>query len=132
LASSNEGLTVRLVGTHGQPTACGETGEILLAGSGLFKEYWDASAEAMAEIRNSGFRTGDMGLTDEQGDVQLMGRMDDILKVCGHKINLREVESVLQGHPSEAEAVVVALVDQRTNMEAMHAFVVHRKGRGAC
>ena len=130
LASSNEGLTVRVVGTQGQPTACGETGEILLTGSGLFKGYWEDSAEAIAEIRNSGFRTGDMGLTDEHGDVQLMGRMDDILKVCGHKINPREVESVLQQHPSVAEAVVVAVVDQRKNMEALHAYVVPRKGTG--
>ena len=84
----------------------------------------------MAEIRNNGFRTGDMGLTDEDGDVQLMGRMDDILNMCGHKVNPREVESVLQRHPSVAEAVVVAAVDQRKNMEALHAFVVPRKGAG--
>lgn len=45
-----------------------------------------------------------MGLTNEYGDVQLMGRMDDILKVSGHKINPREVESVLQRHPGVAEA----------------------------
>src|SRR4029077_1001031 len=62
-----------------------------------------------------------------QGDVQLMGRMDDILKVCGHKVNPREVESVLQQCPSVAEAVVVARVDQR-NIETLHAFVVPRKG----
>jgi acyl-coenzyme A synthetase/AMP-(fatty) acid ligase len=84
-------------------------------------------AEAIAEIRNRGFRTGDMGLPDENGVVQLMGRMDDILKVCGHKINPREVESVLQRHTSVAEAVVIELVDQRKNMEAIHAFVVPRK-----
>lgn len=128
LASSNQGLTVTVVDPQDQPAACGETGEILLTGSGLFKGYWGDSAEAMTEIRNKGFRTGDMGLTDEQGDVQLMGRMDDILKVCGHKVNPREVESVLQQYPSVAEAVVVALVDQRKDMETLHAFVVPRKG----
>ena len=58
-----------------------------------------------------------MGLTDENGDVRLMGRVDDILKVCGHKINPREVASVLQRHTSVAEAVVIALVDQRKRVQ---------------
>jgi acyl-coenzyme A synthetase/AMP-(fatty) acid ligase len=48
-------------------------------------------------MEHHGFRTGDMGLIDENGDVQLMGRMDDILKVDGHKINPREVKPFCSG-----------------------------------
>jgi len=50
-------------------------------------------------------------LMEANGDVQLMGRIDDILKVGGHKINPREVEAVLQRHPNVAEAVLVGLAD---------------------
>jgi acyl-coenzyme A synthetase/AMP-(fatty) acid ligase len=129
LASSNQGLEVKVVDSQGAPIRPGETGEILLKGSGLFKGYWGDSPEALAETKNNGFRTGDMGLMDGNGDVQLMGRMDDILKVGGHKVNPREVEVVLQRHPGVAEAVVVGVADQDKNMEiALHAFVVPRKG----
>jgi acyl-coenzyme A synthetase/AMP-(fatty) acid ligase len=69
-----------------------------------------------------------MGLMEASGDVQLMGRMDDILKVGGHKVNPREVEAVLQRHPNVAEAVLVGLADPQKIMEVrLHAFVVPRK-----
>jgi long-chain acyl-CoA synthetase len=128
LASSNDGLQVQVVDDRGQPVAQGETGEILLRGSGLLKGYWRDSQEALTRIKNNGFRTGDMGLIEANGDVQLMGRMDDILKVGGHKINPREVEAVLQRHPNVAEAVLVGLADPQKIMEVkLHAFVVPRK-----
>ena len=129
LASSNDGLQVQVVDSQGQPVAPGETGEILLKGSGLLKGYWGDPREALARIKDQGFRTGDMGLMEVNGDVQLMGRMDAILKVGGHKINPREVEAVLERHPSVAEAVLVGLADPQKIMEAkLHAFVVPRKG----
>src|SRR5207247_1086113 len=81
---------------QGQPVAPGETGEILLRGCGLLKGYLGDSQEALTSIRNNGFRTGDMGMMEANGDIQLMGRMDDILKVGGDKINPREVEEVVQ------------------------------------
>lgn len=129
LASSNHGLQIHVIDTQGQPVARGETGEILLRGSGLLKGYWGDSPEAIARIRNQGFRTGDMGLLDPNGDVQLMGRIDDILKVGGHKINPREVEAVLGRHPSVAEAALVGLADPLKILELeLHAFVVPRAG----
>ena len=129
LASSNDGLQIEVVDTQGQPVARGETGEILLRGSGLLKGYWGDSPEAVARIKNQGFRTGDMGLMHLDGDVQLMGRIDDILKVGGHKINPREVEAVLQRHPSVAEAVLVGLPDPLKILEVeLHAFVIPRIG----
>lgn len=129
LASSSDGLQIQVVDSQGQPVAPGETGEILLKGSGLLKGYWGDPQEALARIKDQGFRTGDMGLMEMNGDVQLMGRMDDILKVGGHKINPREVEAVLQRHPSVAEAVLVGLADPQKIMEAkLHALVVPRTG----
>jgi long-chain acyl-CoA synthetase len=125
--SSNAGLDVHVIDSHGKPVGHGETGEILLQGSGLLKGYWGDSQGALENIKNNGFRTGDMGLMEANGDVQLMGRIDDILKVGGHKINPREVEAVLQRHPSVAEAVLVGLADPRKIMEAkLHALLVLR------
>ncbi|PYU84074.1 MAG: hypothetical protein DMG51_11065 [Acidobacteria bacterium] len=127
-SGSNDGLQVQVVDGQGQPVAHGETGEILLRGSGLLKGYLGDSQEALTSIKNNGFRTGDMGMMEANGDIQLMGRMDDILKVGGHKINPREVEAVLQRHPNVAEVVLVGLADPRKIMEVkLHAFVVPRK-----
>lgn len=123
--SVNDGLHVQVVDPQGNQVALGETGEILLVGPGLLKGYWGDSEESIAKIRSLGFRTGDMGLKEADGDVQLMGRIDDILKVGGHKINPREVEAVLQRHPGVLEAVLVGLQDPQRIMEAkLHAFVI--------
>lgn len=125
--SDNAGLHVKVVDSQGKLVAPGETGEILLEGSGLLKGYWGDSQENLDRIKSNGFRTGDMGLREPNGDVQLMGRIDDILKVGGHKINPREVEAVLQRHPAIAEAVLVGLADPKKIMEAkLHAFIVLR------
>ncbi|HTZ48955.1 MAG TPA: class I adenylate-forming enzyme family protein [Verrucomicrobiae bacterium] len=125
--SDNDGLHVKVIDSQGTLVAAGETGEILLQGSGLLKGYWGDSQENLDRIKRDGFRTGDMGLREANGDVQLMGRIDDILKVGGHKINPREVEAVLQRHPAIAEAVLVGLADPKKIMEArLHAFIVLR------
>jgi len=125
--SSNDGLDVHVIDGQGKPVDAGQTGEILLNGSGLLKGYWGDTQEALDKIKNEGFRTGDMGLVESNGDVQLMGRIDDILKVGGHKINPREVEAVLQRHPAIAEAVLVGLADPKRIMEAkLHALIVLR------
>ncbi len=129
LASSNQGLEVRVVDSRGHSIAEGDTGEILITGSGLFKGYWGDSIEAQTKIQNDGFRTGDMGALDANCDIQLMGRMDDILKVCGHKINPREIEGVLHRHPCVAEAVVVGAGNpQEQTGGSLQAFVVPKKG----
>jgi long-chain acyl-CoA synthetase len=125
IPGENDGLEVRIVDNQDQPVAPGETGEILLKGAGLLKGYWGDSPEALEKIKRKGFHTGDMGLSEANGDVQLMGRIDDILKVGGHKINPREVEAVLMRHPSIAEAVLVGLADPRKIMEAkLHTFLI--------
>ena len=127
IPSVNNGLEVRVVDSEDRSVAPGGTGEILLKGAGLLKGYWGDPQEALDKIKTRGFHTGDMGLSEANGDVQLMGRIDDILKVGGHKINPREVEAVMMRHPSVAEAVLVGLRDPRKIMEAkLHAFIILR------
>jgi long-chain acyl-CoA synthetase len=127
IPSLNDGLEVGVVDTQDRQVAAGETGEILLRGSGLLKGYWGDSQEAIDKIKNNGFHTGDMGFVEANGDVQLMGRIDDILKIGGHKINPREVEAVLMRHPNIAEAVLVGLADPKKIMEAkLHALIILR------
>jgi acetyl-CoA synthetase len=65
---------------------------------------------------------GDGAKLDEDGYLWLLGRVDDVMNVSGHRISTTEVESALVGHPSVAEAAVVGANDATTG-QAIIAFV---------
>ena len=57
------------------------------------------------------YRTGDAGVIDEDGDVWVMGRTDDIINVAGHRLSTGAMEEVLAAHPAVAECAVVGAAD---------------------
>jgi len=57
------------------------------------------------------YKTGDAGLVDEDGDVWVMGRTDDVINVAGHRLSTGVMEEVLAGHPDIAECAVIARAD---------------------
>jgi acyl-CoA synthetase (AMP-forming)/AMP-acid ligase II len=129
LDRSNHGLEIEVVDGNGLPVDQGETGEILISGGGLFKGYWGDSSEAQNALKVFGFRTGDLGMMDDNGKIRFIGRLDDIIKVGGHKIHPREIEAVLQRHPGVAEAVVAGHGDPGATLGCvLQAFVVRKKG----
>ena len=70
---------------------------------------------------------GDGAKNDEDGDLWLLGRVDDVMNISGHRISTTEVEHALVGHPAVAEAAVVGANDATTG-QAIVAFVT-LKGR---
>jgi acetyl-CoA synthetase len=78
------------------------------------KQYW-------AQIEGNYF-TGDGARFDEDGYFWITGRVDDVIKVSGHRLGTAEVESALVSHPTVAEAAVVGYPDELTG-EAVAAFV---------
>jgi acetyl-CoA synthetase len=68
---------------------------------------------------------GDGAKKDDDGDVWLLGRVDDVMLVSGHNISTTEVESALVSHPSVAEAAVVGATDPTTG-QAIVAFTIPR------
>ena len=70
---------------------------------------------------------GDGAKLDEDGAIWLLGRVDDVMNVSGHRISTTEVESALVSHPSVAEAAVVGATDDRTG-QGIVAFVILRGG----
>jgi acetyl-CoA synthetase len=70
---------------------------------------------------------GDGAKKDEDGDIWLLGRVDDVMNVSGHRISTTEVESALVGHPAVAEAAVVGAADATTG-QGIVAFVTLRGG----
>jgi len=68
---------------------------------------------------------GDGAKKDEDGDIWLLGRVDDVMNVSGHRISTTEVESALVSHPKVAEAAVVGANDPTTG-QGIVAFVIVR------
>jgi len=83
--------------------------------------YWARFAE------QGYYFAGDGAKKDEDGDLWLLGRVDDVMNVSGHRISTTEVESALVSHPSVAEAAVAAATDPTTG-QAIVAFVILRGG----
>ncbi len=72
---------------------------------------------------------GDGAKLDEDGDVWLLGRVDDVMNVSGHRLSTTEIESALVSHPKVAEAAVVGANDEMSG-QAVVAFVILRESAG--
>ena len=81
--------------------------------------YWSRFAE------EGYYFAGDGAKKDDDGDLWLLGRVDDVMNISGHRISTTEVESALVSHPSVAEAAVVGATDPTTG-QAIVAFVILR------
>jgi acetyl-CoA synthetase len=87
-----------------------------------FKEtYWKRFAD------QGYYFAGDGAKKDEEGDLWLLGRVDDVMNVSGHRISTTEVESALVSHETVAEAAVVGATDPTTG-QGIVAFVILRGG----
>jgi acetyl-CoA synthetase len=87
-----------------------------------FKEtYWTRFA------KQGYYFAGDGAKKDDDGDLWLLGRVDDVMNVSGHRISTTEVESALVSHSSVAEAAVVGATDPTTG-QGIVAFVILRGG----
>ena len=69
--------------------------------------------------------TGDGAKKDDDGDIWLLGRVDDVMNVSGHRLSTTEIESALVSHEIVAEAAVVGAADDMTG-QAVVAFVILR------
>jgi long-chain acyl-CoA synthetase len=107
----------------GQPLPPGREGEIVARGSNIMLGYWRDPDATKAVLRNGLYFTGDLGLTDEEGFLFVIGRTKEILKVKGFRVSPKELEDRLMEIPEIAEAAVIGVEDPVLG-EAIKAFVV--------
>lgn len=124
------GLRTRVVDEHGDDVRPGEGGYLVIDGAwpGMARTVWgdpERYRDAYwARFADRGyFFSGDGARVDADGDIWLLGRVDDVINVSGHRLSTIEIESALVAHPSVAEAGVVGVADERTG-EAIAAFVI--------
>ncbi|MGA8256623.1 MAG: acetate--CoA ligase [Nocardioides sp.] len=94
-----------------------------------FKEtYWSKYA-GFGEGGKGWYFAGDGAKLDDDGDLWVLGRVDDVMNVSGHRLSTTEIESALVSHPKVAEAAVVGAKDEDTG-QAVCAFVILRDEAG--
>jgi long-chain acyl-CoA synthetase len=104
----------------------GQPGEICARGPQVMPGYWQRPDETAKVMTPDGFfRTGDIGIMDDKGQVKIVDRKKDMILVSGFKIFPNEVEAVVASHPGVLECAVIGLPDERTG-ESVNLFVVRK------
>jgi O-succinylbenzoic acid--CoA ligase len=100
---------VRIVDETGATLPPGEKGEIVVTGPTVMSGYYKNPAATAKTIRNGDLFTGDIGYLDDEGDLWLVQRRNDIIISGGENIYPAEVEAVLRQHPAVAAVAVVGV-----------------------
>jgi len=132
------GIDAEVVDKHGHPVAANQGGYLVI------RRPWPAITRTLfndperyvksyfSEVRGPEgtpyYFAGDGARRDDDGYFWVMGRVDDVINVAGHRLGTMEVESALVGHPDVAEAAVVGRPDDLKG-QAIVAFVTLRGGR---
>jgi acetyl-CoA synthetase len=130
--SAIPGISAKVVDDAGNPVANGHGGLLVLdqPWPSMLRGVW-GEEERFKETYWSRFPgiyfAGDGAKLDDDGAIWLMGRVDDVMNVSGHRISTTEVESALVSHDSVAEAAVVGAADPMTG-QGIVAFVILRGG----
>jgi len=126
------GIIAKVVNMKGEPVGPGETGYLTIQkpwpsmlrtiygdDERYAREYWNKIPGV--------YFAGDAAQCDKDGYIWVLGRVDDVIKVAGHRLSSMEIESVLVSHPAVAEAAVVARPDEIKG-EAIVCFAALRVG----
>jgi acyl-CoA synthetase (AMP-forming)/AMP-acid ligase II len=106
----------------------GDRGEIQVRGAAPLPGYWDDSeATGRATTADGFYRTGDVGVIDDDGYLTIVDRLNDVVITGGENVYPAEVEAVLANHPAVADVAVIAVPDDRWG-ERVHAVVVAGPG----
>jgi acetyl-CoA synthetase len=126
------GISAKVVDDNGVPVGDGHGGYLILdkPWPSMLRGIWgeqERYKETYWSRWDGIYFAGDGAKLDEDGAIWLMGRVDDVMNVSGHRISTTEVESALVSHETVAEAAVVGAADSMTG-QAIVAFVILRGG----
>src|SRR3954467_4092057 len=121
------GISAEVVDNEGNPVGHGGGGYLVLTEPwpGMLRTIWgddDRYRETYWSRFPGRYFAGDGAKKDEDGDLWLLGRVDDVMNISGHRISTTEVEHAIVGHPKVAEAAVVGATDATTG-QGIVAFV---------
>ena len=130
------GIAADVVDEQGESVPNGSGGYLVVKGPwpSMLRTIWgddDRYEDTYwSRFKSQGFYfAGDGAKKDDDGDIWLLGRVDDVMNVSGHRLSTTEIESALVSHPKVAEAAVVGAKDEDTG-QAVCAFVILRDSAG--
>jgi fatty-acyl-CoA synthase len=90
-----------------------EPGEIVVCGPNVMKGYWNQPDDTATSMTNGWFRSGDIGVVDNDGFFYVRDRIKDMIISGGENVYPAEVESILCAHPAVAECAVIGVPDEK-------------------
>ncbi|MGE5730892.1 MAG: acyl--CoA ligase [Gemmatimonas sp.] len=124
------GPEIRIVDTAGATVPRGATGEIVIKGPNVMREYENNPTANADAFYDGWFRTGDQGVMDDDGYVSITGRLKEIINRGGEKISPREVDEIIMEHPAVHQCVTFAMPHEMLG-EDVAAAIVLRQGAQA-
>lgn len=115
---------VAIFDDHGNQLGQGEVGEICARGPQVMSGYWEKDNEGVF-FPGGWFRTGDIGLMDEDGFFKIVDRKKDMIKVSGFNVFPNEIENVIAEHPKVLEAAAIGVPHEKSG-EVIKVFVVKK------
>jgi 2,3-dihydroxybenzoate-AMP ligase/mycobactin salicyl-AMP ligase len=120
--------TYKVVDDQGNELPPNTSGEILIKGPGIFTGYYNAPEENKTAFTREGFfRTGDLAMIDESGNITLTGRIREIIKRGGESISTVEIENLIVTHPDVEAVAVVGMPDPELGEKAC-AYICKKSG----
>jgi long-chain acyl-CoA synthetase len=115
---------VAIFDDDGNQLAQGEAGEICARGPQVMRGYWKKDTDGVF-FNNEWFRTGDIGVMDEDGFFKIVDRKKDMIKVSGFNVFPNEIENVLASHPKVLEVAAIGVPDPKSG-EVIKVFIVKK------
>jgi len=123
-------LEVKIVDESGNIVPVGEKGDICTRGYAVMKGYWNDPERTAETVDEEGWlHSGDLGVMDDEGYVQVVGRLKEMIIRGGENIYPREIEEFLFTHPDIQDAKVVGVPDEKYGEEVC-AWIQLREGSG--
>ncbi|NVM80160.1 long-chain acyl-CoA synthetase [Duganella sp. SG902] len=117
---------VAILDDDGNPLPLGSTGEIAIRGPQVMAGYWNRPEETAKSMTPDGFfKTGDVGVMDENGFTKIVDRKKDMIIVSGFNVYPNEVEGVVAAHPGVLEVACIGVPDKNSG-EAVKLFIVRK------
>jgi len=119
-------VEIRVIDKDGMVVPVGEKGEICTRGYSVMRGYWNDDERTRETIDEAGWlHSGDIGVMDSEGYMQVVGRIKDMLIRGGENIYPREVEEFLYTHPKIAEVQVFGVPDDKMGEEVCAWVMLH-------
>ena len=124
-------IEIKIVDTEGKVVPRGATGEFCTRGYSVMKGYWNDEEKTRESIGDDGWmHSGDLATMDDQGYVNIVGRLKDMVIRGGENVYPREIEEFLYSHPKVQDVQVIGVPDQKYG-EEICAWIKLRDGQGA-